>query len=181
MNNVIISNCRLVSPGVDIENAYILIENGKVAQVSASPITREGVAVIDGTGMTAMPGFVDVHCHGRNNFDFCDGSEEGVEVMAKNKLAEGVTTLLPTTLTLPEEELAAALKSIASYKQQYCKIPGVHLEGPFINPKCIGAQNPAFVRKPDIEEVKRLNAIFPVKKSPLPLKKRAAPNWWANC
>ena len=164
MNNFIISNCRLVSPGVDIEKAYILIENGKVAQVSASPIAREGVAVIDGTGMTAMPGFVDVHCHGRNNFDFCDGSEEGVEVMAKNKLAEGVTTLLPTTLTLPEEELAAALRSIASYKQQYCKIPGVHLEGPFINPKCTGAQNPAFVRKPDIEEVKRLNAIFPVKK-----------------
>ena len=164
MNNAIIANCRLISPGVDLEGAYILIENGKVAQVSSSPIAKEGYAVIDGTGLTAMPGFVDVHCHGRNNFDFCDGSEEGVEVMAKNKLAEGVTTLLPTTLTLPEEELAAALKSIASYKQNFCKIPGVHLEGPFINPKCTGAQNPAYVRKPDIEEVKRLNAIFPVKK-----------------
>ena len=109
MNFTIISNCRLVSPGVDLENAFILIENGKVAQVSASPIVREGAVAVDGSGLTAMPGFVDVHCHGRNNFDFCDGSEEGVEVMAKNKLAEGVTTLLPTTLTLPEEELAAAL------------------------------------------------------------------------
>ena len=107
MNSAIISNCRLISPGVDLAGAYILIENGKVAQVSASPIAKPGVPVIDGSGLTAMPGFVDVHCHGRNNFDFCDGSEEGVEVMAKNKLAEGVTTLLPTTLTLPEEELAA--------------------------------------------------------------------------
>lgn len=43
-------------------------------------------------------------------------------------------------------------------------MPGVHLEGPFINPKCTGAQNPAFVRNPDIEEVKRLNAIYPVRK-----------------
>ena len=164
MQTTIISNCRLISPGVEIENAYILIKNGKVARVSASPIAAEGAAVIDAGGMTAMPGFVDVHCHGRNNYDFCDGSVEGVEVMAKNKLSEGVTTLLPTTLTLPEEELAAALKAIAAYKQNYCKIPGVHLEGPFINPKCTGAQNPAYVRKPDIGEVKRLNAIFPVKK-----------------
>ena len=44
------------------------------------------------------------------------------------------------------------------------KIPGVHLEGPFINPKCLGAQNPAFVRKPDIEEVRKLNKICPVLK-----------------
>ena len=164
MQNTIISNCRLISPGVEIENAYILIKNGKVAQVSAAPIAAEDAAVIDAKGMIAMPGFVDVHCHGRNNYDFCDGSVEGVEVMAKNKLSEGVTTLLPTTLTVPEENLAAALKALAAYKQNYCKIPGVHLEGPFINPKCTGAQNPAYVRKPDIEEVKRLNAIFPVKK-----------------
>ena len=98
MNSAIISNCRLVSPGVDIEKAYILIENGKVAQVSASPIVKEGVAVIDGTGMTAMPGFVDVHCHGRNNFDFCDGSGEGVEVTA----TEGTTL---TSATAPERAL----------------------------------------------------------------------------
>ncbi|MFA7183740.1 MAG: amidohydrolase family protein, partial [Victivallales bacterium] len=45
-----------------------------------------------------------------------------------------------------------------------CKVPGVHLEGPFINPNCLGAQNPDYVRLPDIEEVKRLAKIFPVVK-----------------
>jgi N-acetylglucosamine-6-phosphate deacetylase len=44
------------------------------------------------------------------------------------------------------------------------KVPGVHLEGPYINESCLGAQNPAFVRKPDAEEVKKLNAIYPVLK-----------------
>jgi len=39
---------------------------------------------------------------------------------------------------------------------------GVHLEGPYINPACLGAQNPAYVRKPDIGEVLRLHAITPV-------------------
>ena len=102
--------------------------------------------------------------HGRNNFDFCDGSVEGVNRIARGKLEEGVTTLLPTTLTLPEEELRKSLKAVAQYDGKGCKLPGVHLEGPFINVKCSGAQNPAYVRKPDIEEVKRLNAVYPVKK-----------------
>jgi N-acetylglucosamine-6-phosphate deacetylase len=82
-----------------------------------------------------------------------------------DKLKEGVTTLLPTTLTLPEETLATSLKTAAEYVKsgvKGCKIPGVHLEGPYINPKCLGAQNPDFVRAPDIAEVKRLNDIFPV-------------------
>ena len=160
----LIRNARVITPGSEIPSASVKIVDNRIAAVAAGDPNWQADQVIDANGMMLCPGFIDVHCHGRNNFDFCDGSEEGVEVMAKNKLAEGVTTLLPTTLTLPEEELAAALKSIASYKQNYCKIPGVHLEGPFINPKCTGAQNPAYVRKPDIEEVKRLNAVFPVKK-----------------
>lgn len=164
MSSTILRNCRLVSPGIDLERADVLIEAGKIVQVSAGTIDKAGAAVIDASGLMAMPGFVDVHCHGRNNCDFSDGSAEGVVTMAQHKLEEGVTTLLPTTLTLPEETLEAAMRSIAAYKQNYCKIPAVHLEGPFINPKCTGAQNPAYVRKPDIEEVKRLNAIFPVKK-----------------
>jgi N-acetylglucosamine-6-phosphate deacetylase len=42
-------------------------------------------------------------------------------------------------------------------------VPGVHLEGPFINPEQAGAQNPCFVRLPDIAELEKLHAIFPIK------------------
>lgn len=160
----LIKNCRLVSPDLDLADASILIEAGKIAGIfTASPLPAAD-RTIDAAGLTAMPGFVDVHCHGRNNFDFCDALTDGVNTIAREKLAEGVTTLLPTTLTLPEADLAATLKSVAAYDGKGCKLPGVHLEGPFINPKCTGAQNPAFVRKPDVEEVKRLNAIYPVLK-----------------
>lgn len=165
MKNTLITNCRIVSPGIDLAAGSLLIEDGKIAAVLAAgaPLPQADT-VIDGTGLTALPGFVDVHCHGRNNFDFCDGSVEGVNRIARGKLEEGVTTLLPTTLTLPEEELRKSLAAIARYDGKGCKLPGVHLEGPFINVKCCGAQNPAYVRKPDIEEVKRLNAVYPVKK-----------------
>ncbi|WP_419646992.1 N-acetylglucosamine-6-phosphate deacetylase [Victivallis vadensis] len=160
----LIKNCRLVSPDLDLADASILIEAGKIAGIFTASSLPAADRTVDTAGLTAMPGFVDVHCHGRNNFDFCDALVDGVNTIAREKLAEGVTTLLPTTLTLPEADLAATLKSVAAYDGKGCKLPGVHLEGPFINPKCTGAQNPAFVRKPDVEEVKRLNAIYPVLK-----------------
>lgn len=160
-----IKNCRVVTPGCEVEKGGILIEDGKIKALfgsgEAEPSADES---IDATGLAVLPGFVDVHCHGRNNYDFCDASTEGVNVIGRGKLEEGVTTLLPTTLTLPEQELSSALASIAAYDGKGCKMPAVHLEGPFINPLMTGAQNPAFVRLPDVEEVKRLNAIFPVKK-----------------
>ena len=110
----LIVNCRVVSPGIDLASGAVLIENGTISSIcdGSSPLPPAG-NVIDGTGLTAMPGFVDVHCHGRNNFDFCDASEEGVRRIARGKLEEGVTTLLPTTLTLPEEQLRATLETIA--------------------------------------------------------------------
>ena len=162
---ILITNCRLVTPGLELESASILVENDRIrAVLPAGAALPAADRIIDAAGLTAVPGFVDVHCHGRNNADFSDGSVEGVNRIGRGKLEEGVTTLLPTTLTLPEQDLAASLRSIAAYDGKGCRMPGVHLEGPFINPKCTGAQNPAFVRNPDIEEVKRLNAIYPVRK-----------------
>ena len=162
----LIKNAHIVSPDLEIACGSILIEDNKISAVSAGEIAAPaGAKVIDAAGKMVLPGFIDVHCHGRNNFDFCDGSADGVQLIAENKLAEGVTTLLPTTLTVSEEQLTTALEAIAKCDQsRSCRIPGVHLEGPYINTKLIGAQNPAFVRLPDIEEVKRLNDIFPVKK-----------------
>ena len=166
--SLLLKNCYLVTPGFEHEDMSVLIENGKISHIYApQDILPEADEVRDCGNALLMPGFVDVHCHGRSGFDFCDASVEAISTIAKNKLAEGVTTLLPTTLTLSYEQLAAALQSAADYAASAndgCKIPGVHLEGPFINSKLIGAQNPAYVRLPDIEEVKKLNAIYPVKK-----------------
>ncbi len=161
--DTLIKNCRLVSPGIDTAGTSILIRDGKIFATGADA-QAAGAKIINAEGLTAVPGFIDVHCHGRNNYDFCDAKKEGVECIAANKLKEGVTTLLPTTLTLAEEALADTLSTVAAYSGKGCRIPGVHLEGPFINPKCTGAQNPAFVRNPDVNEVLRLDKICKVRK-----------------
>jgi N-acetylglucosamine-6-phosphate deacetylase len=168
MKQTLIKHCRLVSPDVDLADASILIEGAEIRRIyTAGDALPEVAHTIDAAGLVAMPGFIDIHCHGRSGFDFCDADDAAITAMAVDKLKEGVTTLLPTTLTLPEEQLAAALASAARYVKAGspgCKVPGVHLEGPFINPKCLGAQNPDFVKAPEIGMVKRLAAIFPVLK-----------------
>ena len=167
MLRTLIKNAHVISPGLNLENAFVAIEGGKIKQVCAKKIAGKGFdTIVDAGGKYLMPGFIDVHTHGALAYDFCDNDPQAVFELAKAKLQEGVTTLLPTTLTVSGAELKTAARNAAAYVKAgspYAKIPGIHLEGPFINVKCCGAQNPAFVRKPSIKEVKEIAKIFPVK------------------
>ena len=104
MKREILCHCHLVTPGAELADAALEIEDGVIVRTEpGAPSWALGGRDLE--GRMVMPGFIDVHCHGRNNVDFSDGSAEAVRTIAENKLAEGVTTLLPTTLTLPEIEL----------------------------------------------------------------------------
>ena len=162
----LIKNAYIVSPGYEFDGGAIVIENGRIKKVlqPGTPLPKTDW-VYDAEGHMVMPGFIDVHTHGAVGVDVCDADDPtAIEKIAKAKLEEGCTSWCPTTLTVAEEDLVKALGHVAEYRrnEKYAKVLGVHLEGPFINPACCGAQNPAFLRKPNIEEVKKLNAITPV-------------------
>ncbi len=163
----IIQNAHVISPGIDREGQTIVAKDGKIVQVTSRKVApKKSDTVYDAKGKYVMPGFIDVHTHGALTYDFCDAAEEAVFKLAEAKLKEGVTTFLPTTLTVSNGELKKAAENARKYAEAgmpYAKIPGIHLEGPFINIKCCGAQNPEFVRKPSIEEVKGIAKIYPVK------------------
>ena len=164
-----IVNAHVISPGIDLENAVVVIENGRIRSVRKGPVSVKADrnnTVVDIRGQYLMPGFIDVHTHGALGYDFCDADPKAVFEFAKAKLQEGVTTVLPTTLTVSHGELVKAAENAKAYAEAgmpYAKVPGVHLEGPFINVKCCGAQNPKFVRRPDIKEVKAIANVYPVK------------------
>ena len=162
--NLLIKNCRIISPDVEENGASIEIAGNFIKRIhSKGSSFPENMEVYDAGGRMAVPGFIDIHTHGAMGFDVMDGTDQAIAAIAAAKLKEGVTTFFPTTLTTSEQHLAKAFKAVARYQKnvpnQTARIPGIHLEGPFVNPKFIGAQNPEFVRKPDIDEVLRLGQI----------------------
>jgi N-acetylglucosamine-6-phosphate deacetylase len=160
----LITNAHIISPGIDIVGGSVLIDGSKIVAVLTPGETAQADKVIDAAGNVLMPGFIDIHSHGAGGCDTCDCKLESIRTIADCKMKEGVTTWLPTTLTLGTKTLAEVCETVKEYaaSPNGSKTPGVHLEGPYINPKQCGAQNPAFVRPADYEEVEMLNNIYPV-------------------
>lgn len=162
----LIQNARLISPDLDIPVGALLIENGRISGIfQTTTHLPDADESIDMIGRMVMPGFIDIHCHGADGRDVCDDNADAIPHIAKRKLQEGVTTWLPTTLTQPQDKLESIARHFASYVANpgYCRTPGMHIEGPFINRSNAGAQNPEFVRPPDVTELERIHAIAPAK------------------
>ena len=164
--NTVILNAHAVTPGRDLGITSVRIKDGIIVEVGGEVRASSGDSVIDAEDLLLLPGFVDIHSHGRSGRDFCDATDEAFEVIGRDKLRDGVTGFLATGLTRPEEELAEMCRCVERYKAKGrgATCLGVHLEGPFFNGEMAGAQNPAYLKKPDACFVERLNAISQVKK-----------------
>ncbi len=160
----LIKNARVISPGLDLPKGSVLIEGDRITAVYTSECSVEADQVIDAGGRMLLPGFIDIHSHGAGGCDTCDCKIESMRTIADCKMKEGVTSWLPTTLTLGTNTLLDVARTVKEYSESPngAKTPGIHLEGPYINPKQCGAQNPAFVREADMEEVQSINEIYPV-------------------
>ena len=123
----------------------------------ASFADAAGGESIDGSGCYAIPGLIDVHLHGCVGREFSDADAAGIDAMADYQASQGVTAICPTTLTDSEEALAKACGEIArASSEKGAAIVGVNLEGPFMSPHKLGAQNGAYLKKPDAAMFRRL-------------------------
>ncbi|MCH9739740.1 MAG: amidohydrolase family protein, partial [Epsilonproteobacteria bacterium] len=147
-----IINAKIITDGQIITGHNLLFKNKIIAVSKELPIWAE---VIDAKGAYLSAGFIDIHIHGSAGFDVMDATPEALTSISKSILQTGTTSYLATTMTMSEDDITAALENLQKYSsKEGAKILGVHLEGPFLNAKKHGAQNPAYIQKPNLELIK---------------------------
>jgi N-acetylglucosamine-6-phosphate deacetylase len=135
---------------------------GRVVAVEGRP---QSEAEVRDSGLPiVLPGFVDLHVHGGGGRDTMEGGDAAL-AMARVHARHGTTSLLATTMTAPGDEIERALQGLAPLVHERpagsARVLGVHLEGPYISGRRLGAQ-PDFARVASIDEVLALHAIAPL-------------------
>ncbi len=154
-----------------IKNASVFTEEGRFAKQDifikdgkfvVSAEEADGEEIIDAKECFAVPGLTDIHFHGCMGHDFCDGTREAITAMAEYEASVGVTSIVPATMTLGEDTLQGICETAAAYVKEVkndkaADLCGINMEGPFVAASKKGAQNGAYIRKPDVEMFDKLN------------------------
>lgn len=153
-----LKNVTAYIAGKGLIRTDIAIEDGKIAAIGKLDV--EPIFETDGI---VLPGFIDEHIHGAGGADAMDGTEEALQTISEYVAKEGTTGFLATTMTQSPENIGKALKNVKNVREkgEYkgAEVLGVHLEGPFISPKHVGAQPLEYVAKPAPETFDKYNEL----------------------
>lgn len=147
---MLIKNCNIIYLD-KIEKGSVLVEDGKIKEIN--PTNQTSTDIIDGEGLYLSPGFINIHIHGASGHDTMDGTFEAINEISKSIVKNGTTSFTPTTMTVSIDAIKKSMEFIKEAKlngTDGASVLGAHLEGPFISPSAIGAQNPNYLEKPDI-------------------------------
>lgn len=152
---MLFSNAYISCPAGRVYGGF-RVHEGRFAEVLPG-LARGGH---DLGGARVLPGLVDIHIHGCAGADFSDGKAEGLRTMAAYLAGEGVTSFLPTAVTLPLADLEKAARSVPEAlkegKEGLSRILGFRMEGPFLSEGKKGAQNGQYLRDPDPAAFRRI-------------------------
>ncbi len=134
------------------------LEGGRIARVLPYGARTPDV---DYGALRVVPGLIDLHTHGCYGFDTNDAEPEGLRHWVRHIPEEGVTALLPTTVTQMPDVLEAAVANVARVvREGYegAEILGIHFEGPYLDMDYKGAQPPEAIAAPSVEQFERYQA-----------------------
>ena len=131
-----IINGHILTPQGWMKDGSVLISDGKILEVTNSDLAVIGAKVVDAKGMSIVPGFVAMNIHGGGGFDFSECTEEAFHGAVAAHQKHGATTIFPTVLA---PEIGVIDKAVAVCEEMMRKkdgpILGLHIEGPYLNPK----------------------------------------------
>lgn len=151
MARTLIQDVKIVDGG-SIKDGGILIENGRIAAILPPGGEAADARSIDGGGLYAAAGFIDLHVHGGAGHDFMDGTMEAYRACCDQQLRHGVTTMLPTLSTGPEPLFRRAIDNLRVARRERAGLqclPGVHIEGQYIAAARGGGMDERNIKTPD--------------------------------
>lgn len=155
-----LKNVKAYLPEIGIVTTNIGIEDGKIIYIGNEENNIESIFETDGI---VVPGFIDQHIHGAGGSDAMDGTEKDLQIISETVAREGTTAFLATTMTQSPENISKALIAVKDIMEKGefkgAEVIGVHLEGPFISPKHIGAQPLEYVATPSVEIFDKYDAL----------------------
>jgi N-acetylglucosamine-6-phosphate deacetylase len=140
----------VTSEGV-LANHIVTVEGDRIAAVAPAGRTRK----VHSRARWIVPGFIDLHVHGGGGHTFTEGDPAQARAAAEFHLAHGTTTMLASLVTAPPDALRDATVAFAALVDDGT-LAGIHYEGPYVSSARCGAQNPAYLRDPDLEELSAL-------------------------
>ena len=132
-----------------LRDCPVLIEDDRIVALGDACDGLVADAVLDVTGLTVLPGLVDVHTHGRAGFDFCGASADEMRLMKREYARRGVTTVFATLASGTATEWNASIANA-----QTCGFDGIHFEGRYLNPAKRGAHAAHLLGALDADEMK---------------------------
>lgn len=151
-----ISNCRYYKDGEILENRTILIKNGYIEAIDADEIPS-GYSMFDAEGGLVSPGFMDLQIYGSGgNLFSAYPTVDTLRQMDLDLISKGTTSFLACLATNSIEVFYQAIEAAKAYRATAKGFMGLHLEGPYLNPKRLGAHPAAYIKKATLEEVRSL-------------------------
>lgn len=135
-------------------DGWLLLDGDRIAAVGTDPPPAADV-VLDVTGRTLTPGFIDLHAHGGGGAAYDNGPDEIRAALAVHR-AHGTTRSVISLVANPVETIVAGLRAVAALAAADPTIIGSHLEGPFLAVARRGAHAQEYLVEPDPELVETL-------------------------
>jgi N-acetylglucosamine-6-phosphate deacetylase len=162
MKNLLIFNGRIFAETHTLQSGYVLIRDGKIASLGADwkgVGAAEGVERFDAHGLFVCPGLIDMHTHGIQDVNYVESDVEAMVRGLSLYASFGVTRVLPSTIANPYDAIITQIKRMRTVMEdrQYGDLfHGVHLEGPWLAPRCRGGHDLRFLRTPEKKDVERI-------------------------
>ena len=133
--------------------------------------------ILDAGGRFVSPGFLNIHVHGCGGKDTMDEDGDALPVMCRVQAQMGVTGFLPTTMTYDMPRIHRAFRRIremmAGRDTGGARVLGCHMEGPYISPAHKGAQDAAYIRKADYDDIADFGDVVKI----ITLAPEELPDW----